>query len=186
MSKKQAIRKGRALTCDVAYGYRMGAGFPGDVNRGVSTRIEPVKNHASTPVPKTGQAAIVDTATNTIRKFAAGDTAVTKVYGITTRDYPTQQQSASDLNAAFGQGTLQAGQICGVLREGAMMVKVNAGTPTKDGAVFLWVAADSGNHVQGEFETAASAGNTAAIANMRFNGPPDANGNVEVQIWQRD
>ena len=66
------------------------------------------------------------------------------------------------------------------------MGKIPAGStqPVKGGAVFVWCAATSGSHIQGGFESVASGGNTAALDTTRyqFNGPADANGNVEVCI----
>lgn len=179
---------GRALTCDVAFTYRMGAGFPGDVNRAIASRIEPVRQHASTPVAKVGHACLVDTASNSVRAMASGDNnaSATKIYGIAVRPYPTQQMSGTSLNAGFGVADLPATGVIDVMREGSIMVKCNTGTPTKDGAVYVWCAASAGNDVQGEFRASASAGNTMLVSNARFNGPADANGNAEIQIWQRD
>lgn len=170
-------------TQDVAFGFRMGAGLPGTITRPIGqTKVEPCVQHASTPVLGYALACVVDTASNTVRQMAAGDTAVTRIYGITPRPYPTQQSSGG-MTAAFGAGAPPAGGVIDVMREGGMLVNV-VGTPTKDGPVFVWVAATSGNNVQGSFQAAASAGNTAAIANARFNGPPDANGVCEIIVMQ--
>lgn len=167
--------------------YRMAAGFPGDVNRSHPASVIPAVNSATAPVLYPGQGCVVDTATNTIRALAAGDTAVTDLYGITVRSYPTQVSSASAYGStSFGVGTLPAGQAVDVLRQGYILGQLNAsaGVPTKGGAVFIWVAATSGGHTQGGFETAASAGNTLALdtAKYQYNGSADANGVVEISI----
>lgn len=181
MSKIRAIR--RAKTRDVAFTYRMGAGFPGDVNRMHPASIEPCKINTTTPPTAYGSLVLVDAATNSIRKVAAGDTGVTKVKGMLVRPYP-YQQTTGGMSSALGSATPPTSGVADALVGGYGMTKVPAGqSPTKDGAVYLWVAADSGAHVQGMPETAASAGNTIQVANAKFNGPADANGNVEIQVW---
>lgn len=175
---------GRHMTNDVAFQYRMGSGWPGDVGRGQSTRIEPCKQDVTNPIALYGHAAFVNTSANSVRGAGAGDTALTDVYGVCVRPNPIQQQSAASLNASFGVGAPPATGVVDIIREGSITVKV-FGTPTKNGAAFLWVAASGSGHVQGAWEAAASGGNTAAIANARFNGPPDADGYCELQVWQR-
>ena len=98
------------------------------------------------------------------------------------RPYPFQQSSGSNYgSAAFGNSTPPANGVMDVLRWGYMMVQLPSGeTAVKGGAVYVWCAAASGVHVQGGVESAASAGNTAALANAFFNGAPDANGYVEI------
>lgn len=179
---------GRAMTNDVAIGYRMGAGWPGDIVTAEGKRIEPVKNSVAAPVLLYGNGCLVDTATNSVRQMTGTDNnaSASKLYGILVRPNPIQQQSASDLNAAFGPGVPPAGQPVDVMREGSIIVKCNTGTPTKDGAVYIWCTAAAGNDVPGQFRASASAGNTMLVSNARFNGPPDSNGYATLQIWQRD
>ena len=177
-----AVSGVRAATRDVAFTYRMGAGYPGDVNRMHPASIEPVKINTTTPPTLYGSAVVVDTATNSVRKMAAGDTALTKLYGIMVRPYPTQQ-STGGMSAALGSAAPPVAGVADVLRDGYAMTKVN-GTPTKGGTVYLWIAADSGNHVQGMFEAASGGASTITVANALFNGPPDASGNVEIQVWK--
>lgn len=176
----------RARTTDVAFTFRMGAGFPGEVNRTHPASILPSIQHASTPVAGYGYACLYDSATNSVRNAVAGDTAVTKIDGISVRPYPTQQHSASGLfaPATFGSATPPTTGAIDVMEDGFAMVKVASGTPQKKGAVFVWVAASSGVHVQGGFETAASAGNTAAIANAYYTGGVDSAGVAEIQVWR--
>lgn len=177
---------GRARTLDVSFTFRMGSGFPGDVNRTHPASIVAANMHTTQPVRQYGHAGLYDAATGTVRGFQAGDSAVTKLAGALVRPYPTQATSAS-LNSPIGSATPPVGPaIVDVLEEGFMMVKIDniaAGAPTKGGAVFVWCAASAGNDVQGGFRCAASAGNAAAIANARFTGPADANGVAEVQVW---
>lgn len=176
------MSKTRMKTHDAAFQFRMGAGFPGDVNRTHPASIEPALIDASAPPTAYGQAVLVDATTQGVRPFAAGDTAVTVAYGVTVRPYPTQQSSGSNFGAAsFGAATPPASGVTDVLRLGYIMGTVPVGqAPVKGGAVYVWCAASSGAHVQGGFEASATGGSTAALANATFNGSPDANGNVEI------
>ncbi len=173
----------RAQTRDVAFTYRMGAGFPGDVNRTHPASIVPGMNHASQPARLYGDPVVTDTATNTYRGFQTGDTALTRITGIVVRPYPIQMRTGGD-TAAIGTAAAPAnGNVMDVLDDGFIMARCNnfaTQQPTKDGLVYVWCAVSSGAHVQGGFESVASGGNTAAIANARWNGPCDSNGIGEI------
>ena len=170
----------RAKTNDVAFQFRMGAGFPGDVNRTHPATIEPCLIDASAPPTFYGEPVLVDPTTQGVRPFAAGDTAVTSAYGVTVRPYPIQQASASNFGAAAigASAPPTSGQI-DILRAGYIMATV-VGSPVKGGAVHIWCAAASGSHVQGGFEASSTGGSTASITNATFNGSPDSSGNVEI------
>lgn len=174
----------RGKTRDVAYSFRMGAGFPGDVNRAHPFSIEPAQLNAANPPTAYGLAVFANPSDNTVRGAAAGDTGATVIYGAAVRPYPTQQMSGGP-NASIGAATLNTAQPLDVLRFGYMMVKCTNGTPRKGDPVYVWVAATSGNDVQGSFRTSASSGNTAAITNAFFNGPADANGICEIEIIRK-
>ena len=166
-----------------SFKYRMGAGIPGDVNRSHPASIEPNFNDATNPVVSAGLACLVNSAKNGVRQVAAGDTGVTKIYGVTVRAYPTQDKgTAYDFGGqAQGLEPLPAGQNVDVLRSGYINAPI-VGTPGKNDPVYVWVAAASGAHIQGGFEASASGGNTAAIANAFFNGAPDSNGYGEIVV----
>lgn len=175
----------RAKTRDVAYTYRMGAGFPGDVNRMHPASIEPCLIDAAAPPTAYGQPVLVDPTTQGVRPMTVGDDGLSEIYGITVRSFPGQQASASNYGAvAFGSNAPPATGVIDVLKSGYIMVQLNTGTPVKGGAVFVWVAASAGAHVQGGFEVAATPGSTAALdpAIYSFNGPPDSSGVTEVII----
>lgn len=171
----------RGKARDVAYGFRMGAGFPGDVNRFHPAWIEPCQQNSTNPVPAPGLACVVDPATNTVRSVLSTDTAITTIHGMSVRAFPTQQTSGGT-TAALGASALNSQQPLDVLRAGYGMVQVSNGTPRKGDPAFVWVAATSGSNVQGSFRTSASAGNTAALTNVFFNGPADANGVAEIVV----
>jgi hypothetical protein len=187
ISSETPMTRSRYKTRDAAFQFRMGAGFAGDVNRTHPANIEPVINNATTPVLLAGLASLVDTATNTIRSIASGDTTMTVPYGVTVRAYPFQVASATNYGAqAFGTAALSASTLQDVLRAGYIMVQLPAGaaTVTKGAPVFVWCAASSGAHVQGGFEAVATGGSTAALDVTRFsyNGPQDATGVVELSF----
>jgi len=173
----------RSKTHDASFQFRMGAGFPGDVNRTHPVTIEPCQIAAATPPTGYGQAVLLAAANAGVRPFAAGDAAVAAAFGITVRPYPFQQSSASNFgSAAFGAATPPVVGAIDVLRSGYIMVKVPAGqVPVKGDPVYVWVGASAGLHVLAGFEaTDAGADTTPAIAGAIFNGTPDADGNVEV------
>lgn len=176
---------GRRRTIDIAYLYRMGAGFQGDVNRTHPASIEPVLIDTTAPPTSYGQAVLVNPANNGVRPFTVGDHLLTDAYGITVRPYPTQQASAQNFGAAtLGAAVPPVAGILDVLKDGYIMVKLPVGAAcAKGGQVFVWCAASAGVHVQGGFEAVAGGGvTTAALLNAKFNGVPDASGVVEVVI----
>ena len=180
----------RATTRDVSYNYRMGAGFAGDVNRMRPATILPNMVNTSVQSPRLyGDPVLVDTATNSVRGFVAGDTTTpATIFGVAVRPYPTQQSSggmSATLQTTGAGAAINTTQPLDVLRQGFIMVKVNSGAAsvTKGGTVYVWFAANSGNHVQGGFEGSATGGSTALISNARYNGPADANGMAEVEVW---
>lgn len=168
----------------VAFPYRMGAGFPGDVNRTHPASILPNLVDATTPPTAYGQGVVVDAASGGVRPIGAGDGALTEIFGVTVRPYPFQQSAATNYGAiGFGSDTPSTAQPIDVLRAGYITVSV-VGSPVKGGAVFIWYAASAGAHIQGGFEASATGGSTIALDTSKyfFNNSPDADGNVELGI----
>lgn len=175
----------RARTDDISFGYRMGAGFPGDVNRTHPFSVLPRLMNSTTPVRLYGDPAIIDSATNSWRGLTAADTGVTKIDGILVRPYPAQQMSGG-MSAAIGAAVPPGGNnIVDFLREGYIIARCNnfaAQQPAQGGTVHVWIAASSGAHVQGGFESAATGGSTIALTNAKWMGPTDSNGITEIEI----
>lgn len=178
-------KKIRARTTDVAFTYRMGAGFAGEVNRTHPFSVTPNLQDPTTPVRMYGHPVLYSSANNSARGFAAGDTAVAKIDGIVVRPFPTQNYSSSVFGATqgFGAGSPNTTGVVDILESGFIMANVSGPAPTKKGSVFVWCAASTGGHVQGGLTTQASAGNTAAITNAHFTGGVDANGVAEVRVF---
>lgn len=189
--------KGRRMTHDEAIQFRMKGGFAGEVNRTHPAGIEPVLIDATSAatIPSAYGQPVVIGSNNGVRKLAAGDTALTGIYGITVRPFPIQAPSAAvDFGGTQAEGgTITAGGAppsagaIDVLRSGYIMMPLNTGassqTPAKGAAVFVWVSASAAGHVQGQLETAKTADTiplTDAGSVAKFNGPPDANGLCEI------
>lgn len=168
----------------VAYAYRMGIGWAGDITRH-HFQTEPCAASAATPPTAFGQPVTVDQTTQTVRPLVVGDVALTAIYGITVRMFPGQMAVAPLPygGSPLGYNTTPPSppQPIDILRSGYIVVPV-VGASKKGMPVFIWVAATAAPHVQGGFEIAASAGNTVALTDSRttFNGSPDASGMVEL------
>lgn len=184
-AKDHGIYMGTSRTCDISFSYRMGAGFPGDVNRTHPVDIEACLIDPSAPPTLYGQAVVVDATSQGVRPLSAGDTALTTIYGITVRPFPIQGQSSTNYGASnIGSATPPTSQPMDVCRSGYIMSTLSGTAAAVKGApVYVWVAASSGSHIQGNFEAAATGGSTIQIdAKTTFNGPADANGIVEIAI----
>jgi hypothetical protein len=173
----------RASTRDVAFTYRMGAGFPGDVNRTHPASILPGLVNVTTPPLLYGNPVLLDTAS--YRQLKTTDTAITEISGVLVRPYPVQQTTGG-MSASIGAATPPVSGVCDVINEGFVLVTCGnfAAVPcAKGGAVYVWIAASTGNHVQGTFEAGAGgAGDTILLTNARWNNAPDASGVAEVQV----
>jgi hypothetical protein len=155
---------GKFRTADgVAYTFRMPAGYAGSINRSHPVSIEPCLIDYSSPPLYYGEGVVVDATTEGVRPLAAGDTALTDVYGITVRPFPLQQSSGG-MTSAAGNATPPAFGIIDVMKFGYIMIQFNASgsAPVKGGAAYIWIAATSGAHIQGLWETASS-GSTIEI-----------------------
>lgn len=164
--------------------YRMPGGIPGDINRMHPASVEAGICDASTPVTAFGQ---FNTTTNTgtFRPLGAGDTTAPLYVALSARPYPFQPSTGSNYGAAtFGGGAPVAGQPMDNMTSGYMTCLLNdiTAATVKGQQVYVWIAATSGVHVQGGIEAVSAGGSTIAIPGAYFNGPADANGNVEIAL----
>lgn len=173
-----------ARTRDVAITYRMGIGFPGDVNRAHPASILPGLIDSANPLRAYGEAALFGTGSNYRAVLAADQSATAqKIAGVLVRPYPTQQSSGGS-SASFGAATPPQSGVADFMHQGFIMVKGKAGMTVKKGdPCYIWAIATSGANIQGEFQAAATANSTVLCSNARYNGPADANGNVEIEVW---
>lgn len=177
----------RAMTHDIAFTYRMGAGMPGDVNRTHPASILPGLCDPTTPPRLYGDPVLFDSTANTVRGYVVGDAAVAKIKGVLVRPYPTQQQTggmAASIGAAAGPA---ARSVIDYIEDGFVMVKCNnaaAGQPSKGSGVYVWFAATAGSDIQGGFTGRANAG-CILLTNAEWTGPVDSTGVGEIRIWKQ-
>lgn len=183
-----AILVGRARMADaqnpMAFGFRMGAGVAGTVNRTHPASIEAGLNDVTNPVLEFGMPVMVNASANSLRALLTSDTSFTQVYGVSVRPYPFQQSSASNYGATTFGGEAPPPGAIDALRLGYILVKQRdfaTVAAAKGGTVYVWIAAASGAHVVGGFEAASGGGSTIALpVTTTWNGPADANGVAEI------
>ncbi|EMW1042112.1 hypothetical protein AAEK51_004924 [Citrobacter freundii] len=159
---------------DNTFLYRMPAGIAGAISRPQDLTVE----------PQTLDSAKAFAAYGLAGKFSAGkfvpieeaDTAAV-VVGIYVRPYPTASQP--DKVRQIGTGYNFAGDC---MKRGYVTVNLgaDASAVTLGGAVYMRVATPSDTSPLGAFLAAADGENTVQITNAFFNGPGDANGNIEL------
>lgn len=173
---------------DVAFKYRMGAGFQGDVNRMHPAEIEAALILASSPPTAYGQFVMVNATGNAVRPLAATEQSNTNLFtpfGVTVRPFPLQTPQGAGNSQGLGVATPPVTGVIDVLRNGMILTILNDVTqlPVKGQSIWIWCAATSGVHTQGGIEVTSSAGNTVQLdSRYTFNGPPDANGIVEISV----
>jgi hypothetical protein len=175
---------GRFKVRDVSILYRMIAGFQGDVNRTHPASIEPVLLDVTYPPLAVGLGVIINAAGTAVRQVLASDTAITDIYGVLVRQFPSQPSTASNFGSTplGGAQAPQSGSVADVLTLGYIMVPMSGATVAKKGTqAYIWIAATAGGHTQGAFEAAATSGSAILLPNTVFNGPADANGIVEIK-----
>jgi hypothetical protein len=161
-------------------------GFAGTVNRTHPASIEPCLIDPSAPPLSYGIGVVVDSVSQGVRPIAAGDNALTTIYGVGARPYPIQVASATNYGAAtFGSATPPPNQPLDVLKSGYILVYVNnfaVNNSSKDSAVDIWYAASGGAHVQGGFEAAHTGGSSLTLAQGQtyFNGAAGPDGVAEL------
>jgi len=173
----------------VAFTYRMGAGFAGDVNRTHPAGIEPNINDATNPILFPGQAGLYNTSAGTFRAIISGDVGATAISGVAVRQFPTQATGPSVSTENWGEadfstgytGNISPANCLDVLKSGYIMVPVN-GTPSKGGTVYVWYGATSAPHYQGGFEASSGASTLTLSGNNQtyYNSGPDAYGICEL------
>lgn len=176
-----------AVTNDISWGYRMPAGWPGDINRGQHFDARAVMLDAANPPRWYGEFLTFGTANN-VRPILAADqhnSNTLVVHGMLVRPYPTQQETQTSMNVAIGAAVPPQKGIVDSLMVGAGIMKGKAGMVVKKGdPVFVWAIATASANIQGELQAAATNDSTIRIANARYAGPATAEGYVEVEIWK--
>jgi hypothetical protein len=161
--------------------YRMPVGYPGQINRVEQAKIEAqvIMPATGTNVPAAlGIGLVVDATTGFMRTPIAGD-AITSLYGLIVREYPTQGGQAD----ALGSYTLPIQGAVSIMKSGYMMVLVGgAAAPSKGSPVYWRInGAVTGKQIGG-FEAAldATPANTLLVPNAYWTGAADATGICEI------
>jgi hypothetical protein len=176
---------GRRRTRDISFLAQSPVGFIGRVTRSVpAPKIFPYVNDTQNPVASFGLA-VLATTNNTVRGVQASDTEITNIFGIGVQPFPFQVSSGTNFGAqALSTLVSVPPGLMDVLKSGPMIVYCNsaqAPSATLGSAAFVWIAASTGTHIQGGFETAAVSGSTIALPpGVYFNGPGDSTGAIEL------
>jgi hypothetical protein len=174
---------------DVAFTYRMGAGFAGTVNRTHPASINPYLKDATNPPTFFGQAVMMNTSTNAVRSVISSDSSITDIFGVVVRPYPFQGVTAPTGNYAgvstptWGTSQLPDGAV-DILTLGFILVPVN-GSPSMGGTPYVYYGTSTGAHVQSGFEAASGsniAGLTGLLYSTLYNSPADSNGVAELRF----
>ncbi|AIT19831.1 putative bacteriophage protein [Burkholderia thailandensis E254] len=161
-----------------AYQYRMPAGFAGDLQRAEVATIE--TQLIDPAAPPTAFGVPVKMVNGKIQPINnAADTADT-VYGVNLRAYPIQGNGTDPL----GTSTPPTSGPTDILKRGYVDVVLGGTAPaTKNGTVYVRVAAAAAGKPLGGFEAAADGTNTVAMpANWYFTGPADSYGIAEIAV----
>lgn len=185
----EGVSRGRRKTFDSAFTFRMGAGFPGDVNRTHPANIEVALNDVTNPVQGYGLAVIVNPTGNSVRNVLDADNGATDIYGVSVRPYPFQEATsgpygAQGYDSATSLSVPPTLQPLDVLKSGYIIVQLYGTTPVSKGSsVFISTAATGGGLQQGGFVGATIASHIIALSTRSyFNGPADPNGIVELAL----
>lgn len=162
----------------VAYLKRMDAGIPGTISRADSLTVE--QNIQNPAAPITAYGMLAKLVGGKVSPLVSGD-AATLVYGLAARPYP--QQSFTNGFGASAPPLASMAPMIDILRRGYMSISLSSGggVSAKGGAVYYRVATASAGKPLYGFEAVADGANTILVAGAIFNGPADANGNVEIQ-----
>ena len=179
---------GAFKTRDVAFNFRMGAGFAGAVNTSHPATIRGFLKDPTNPPTFFGQAVAINSSTNAVRSYIVSDgTTPTDVFGVVVRPYPFQGATPPTGNyasTAFGTGQLPDGAV-DILLSGFIMVPA-IGSPSNGSAVYVWTAASQPSplHVQSSWEASSPSSNGFAVTwgKTQFGSPPDANGIAELRF----
>jgi hypothetical protein len=186
----------RIKTKDVAYKFRMSAGYPGDVTRTHPVDINAEVSDATNPPTYPGLGVLLSSAYKmrmiiTSADYTSYSGTGVNLYGIVVRTFPTQQAQTSASNysgnanygeAGFGANVYPMSGVLDVLKRGNIMVYAVPGVTTalKGGAVYIWTGATAGAHILGGFEATNPSTNGILVNNAYFDSGADANGIVEI------
>lgn len=188
---KNPRRLGRFRTVDntsTSILYQLPAGAPGTVTRLHPDSIWPALIDGTSPPLYYGEGVVIDPTTQGVRPLVSTDDLLTDVYGITVRPFPLQQTSGG-MSASNNAATPPAFGVIDVLTIGGILIQFNnsGSAPVKGGQPYIWVAATSGAHTQGLWETALASPTTSTatigtLPRTTYQGGWDANNVGEINF----
>lgn len=156
---------------------RMAVGIAGDVSR-PSPTVESMLIDSGTPPTAYGQ--FVKLVSGKLRPATlAGDVSI--LAGLTVRPFPSPNQSLA--SQGMGPGTPPSSGPLDVMRRGYMTVLAKGASAVAKGAAVYLCTTAGGSFALGDIVGSASPGSGSAgtaIPGASFQGPADANGNVEI------
>ncbi|MFV8845144.1 structural cement protein Gp24 [Serratia fonticola] len=154
--------------------YRMPAGIAGAISRPQDLTVEPHVLDSTKPFAAYGLGGKI--AGGKFVPVEAGD-AATVMAGIFVRPYPTASQP--DKVRQIGSGFNFTGDN---MKRGYVTVNIggNASSVDLNAPVYMRVATPTEASPLGAFLAAADGANTVQVTNAVFNGPGDADGNIEL------
>jgi hypothetical protein len=164
----------------VAIGLQMNFGYAGTVSRTPDAIITNKKVKTGTDDIPFGAAVMLNN-DNTVQLADSGFTA-DNFAGVAVAE--VKQQTVYPLNEEEG-GIYKPDQPCDYVQRGIVAVKVNRGTPTSGGAVYVRKALNQSlpGLPVGGFEAQADGGNTVEVTNATWHtGAVDANGIAELKL----
>ena len=174
-------------TRDVAFTFRMGAGFAGAVNTSHPANIRGFLKDATNPPSFFGQPVMINATYGTVRAVLDTDRSggAADVFGVVVRPYPflgSTAPTAAYAGAPFGTGQLPDGAV-DILLSGYIMVSVY-GSPTNGSEAYIWTANNTSPHTMGGWEASNPSGNGFGITwnKTQFGSPPDASGIAELRF----
>lgn len=156
----------------------MPLGVPGDLSRQHAI-VESYNQNVTTPVTKFGVPVKLGAVADTVSPIAAAGTSAS-VVGFLVRAFPSQGGLTS--NEAFGSGTPPVSGPLSVMKEGYIIVKNNAGTPAKEGVVYMRIGTPTADKPIGGIEAVADGADTVVLVDAQFMGGPDSEGNAEIRF----
>jgi len=156
----------------------MPMGVPGDLSRSHAI-VESYNQNVTLPVGLYGVPVKLGAAADTVSPIVAAGTSAS-VVGFMVRSFPSQ--GGAVVNEAFGVGVPPLSGPVSVMKEGYIIVKNNAGTPAKEGIVYMRIGTPTADKPLGGIEAAADGADTVVLVGAQFMGAADADGNAEVRF----
>ncbi len=167
--------------CPPAYLFAAPNGVPGDITRTDESNVEPAMLVAASSVYAQAFGIPVKYVAGGVQQFNGGAETAADFGGVLVREVPS---ISGNLNQGFDDTVPFPDVPQGVCVRGYVSVKCVAGTPARNGVVYIQIIANGGVAV-GAFRATADGGNTVALTNTQASWASDgkdADNNAELRI----